>query len=201
MSKVLSLDVEERFLKEGFRKTCFSLLEYNQYSGRFMWKVSTTNRVKPGDYAGYVDPQGYNLIPVCGRKWAAHRLAFLYMTGEFPKTEVDHVNGIRDDNRWENLRAANTIENRRNRKVGRNNTTGFKGVSYNKNVSRYIASIRDNYKAIFLGYYDTPEEAARAYDKKAVEIHGSYALLNFPDEVQKEYFYYLHYPKVSYALT
>ena len=95
---------------------------------------------------------------------------------------VDHINGNPLDNRKSNLRICTNAENQRNRGVNKNNTSGYKGVCWAKQNKKWKARIKHNGKLIHLGYYKDKEEAARAYDKKAKELHGEYAYLNFPDE-------------------
>ena len=98
-------------------------LSYDPDSGVFRRKISNTRAVKAGDIAGSQNGKGYLTMMVCGRVYKAHRLAFLYMTGSFPPEEVDHINGIRDDNRWANLRAVSHVENSKNQKTPKSNTT------------------------------------------------------------------------------
>ncbi len=87
-------------------------LSYDPDSGVFRRKISNTRAVKAGDIAGSQNGKGYLTMMVCGRVYKAHRLAFLYMTGSFPPEEVDHINGIRDDNRWACLRAVPALRRR-----------------------------------------------------------------------------------------
>lgn len=98
---------------------------------------------------------------------------------------VDHRNGNPCDNRLENIRLATHAENMHNRGPSQNNKCGYKGVCQHGNVNRkkrWFARIRVNGDIYFLGYFGTPEEAARAYDAAAVNLHGEFAWLNFPDE-------------------
>ena len=102
--------------------------------------------------------------------------------------EVDHKNGNTLDNRKENLRECTRQQNQANRMLGKDNTSGYKGVCYmkkkksmiNEHSKPWVAQIKHNQKKIYLGIYKTKEEAARAYDKKAIELHGEFAQLNFP---------------------
>lgn len=93
---------------------------------------------------------------------------------------IDHINGDGLDNRRANLRQATHAENMRNRRIGSNNTSGFKGVSLHKASGRWVAQICADNVRHHLGYHDTPTEAAIAYDAAARELHGEFAWLNFP---------------------
>lgn len=118
---------------------------------------------------------GYAHALINGEQVAMHRL----LTNKPVGMHVDHKNHDRTDNRMQNLRVCSRTENRRNSTKARNNTTGFKGVVVS--YGRYSARIGYLGKKLHLGYYDTPEEAAMAYDKKAIELHGDFALTNFKD--------------------
>jgi hypothetical protein len=89
---------------------------------------------------------------------------------------IDHINGNGLDNRKENLRICNRTENQHNRKIQSNNTSGFKGVCPWR--GKYMASIRNNKKLHFLGYFIDPKEAAVAYNERAKELFGEFARLN-----------------------
>src|SRR5215467_8628570 len=91
------------------------VLDYDFETGRFTWRVKRT-RVTVGDLAGCLDAGRYK-IRISGRNYWAHRLAFLWMTGEWPQGEVDHKNGNPTDNRWSNLRDATRPQNQHNRGV------------------------------------------------------------------------------------
>lgn len=97
-----------------------------------------------------------------------------------PEKDVDHINGNGLDNRESNLRLCVQSQNGANRGLGRNNTSGFKGVSYHQARKYWKAEIKVNYKPIFLGRFDKAEDAARAYDRAAIEYFGEFAFLNFP---------------------
>lgn len=91
---------------------------------------------------------------------------------------TDHINGDKLDNRRENLRVCTTLENARNQGLQRNNTSGFKGVTWNKNDRRWRAQLMCSGKAFFLGNHKTREAAALAYNKAAIELYGKFARLN-----------------------
>ena len=112
-----------------------------------------------------------------------HRIAWFLYYGVWPDELLDHINGVRADNRIENLRPASHRENSRNRKPYKSFSSRHKGVHWRKCDSRWISQIKySKGKQKHLGSYTSEEEAARAYDKAARELFGEYAYLNFPDE-------------------
>ena len=136
-------------------------LLYEPDTGKFFWKVKPAKRIAIGTEAGYSCGQ-YSVIRINGVLYYAHRLAVLYMTGKFPEHVVDHDNRDKKDNRWKNLVATTRIQNHRNSKKKKNNSSGFNGVHWETRKNKWAAVITVNYKAKFLGYFDTKEEAAAA---------------------------------------
>ena len=130
------------------------LLRYNPETGVFVWKVKAARCVEIGDIAGCLARTGYNQIKVAKKSYRAHRLAFLYMTGSFPPNQIDHINHIRDDNQWLNLRAVTHQENHKNRTKNKNNTAGITGVSWHKHTNKWYSRIKVNYIDIYLGIFD-----------------------------------------------
>jgi hypothetical protein len=110
-----------------------------------------------------------------------HRIAWFLYYGCWPKELLDHLNGIKTDNRIENLREASQQQNLRNQK-SRTGSSKYKGVSWSKQSQKWRVDFRYNEKANCFGFYTSEEEAALAYDKAARELHGDYARLNFPEE-------------------
>jgi AP2 domain/HNH endonuclease len=98
-----------------------------------------------------------------------------------PKIHVDHVDGDGLNCTDENIRLATPEQNKHNQGKQKNNTSGYKGVSWHKQDKKWVCYLYSKGKHLFLGLYDDPEEAARAYDKKAKELQGAFARLNFPD--------------------
>lgn len=156
------------------------LLHYDPIRGTFTWlkSPSATGRVEIGREAGYLHKKGYIRIGIWKHQYWAHRLAFLYMTGEWPKGEVDHKNKLKDDNRWDNLRRATRSQNASNQRVYKKHTRRFKGVSPCN--GRFKAVIGYGGKTYHIGMFKTEEAAARAYDVEAIKAHGEFASLNFP---------------------
>lgn len=150
------------------------MLHYCPETGAFTWKVTASNRRKAGERAGCLcKDTGYNIIGLNGRVQKASRLAWLYVYGEWPVDMIDHINGIRNDDRIENLRCATHAQNLRNRGKQRNNSSGFKGVYRHKNAWR--ARINVDGRTVSLGLFPNPEEAHQAYAQASVRYHGDFA--------------------------
>ena len=140
------------------------LLDYDPETGIFVWKHITSKRVKVGDIAGFADHHGYISIGVDGFAHRAHRLAWLYVTGQHPSKFLDHINGKRTDNRFANLREASFALNSQNQCNTRtNNTSGFIGVTWCKPLEKWRARISLRGKHLHLGLFETPTEARAAY--------------------------------------
>lgn len=152
------------------------MLSYDPETGLFTWLVKRGAQ-DIGSLAGKPRPSGRHIqIRVNKVLYQAHCLAWLYMLGSWPESEIDHINRDKTDNRWENLRAATKQENAYN-KAPRGRTSRFKGV-YRSKQGRWVAGITFNKKSKSLGYYDSELEAALAYNKAARELHGEFAYLN-----------------------
>jgi len=149
------------------------MLSYSEDTGLFTWLVSRQGNVKAGDIAGSQNVDGSVSIGVDGHSYRAHRLVWLYKYGLWPLIELDHINRIPRDNRLLNLREATSAQNSMNTSVHRDNVTGFKGVTRNRD--RFQARIMHNGKMLRLGTYDSAEEAYGVYLKKATELFGDFA--------------------------
>lgn len=147
------------------------LLNYDPDTGVFAWLVKPSKRVNVGAIAGCLSIYGYRQIQIGGEQYFAHRLAWLYMTGDWPKHQLDHRNGLRDDNRWDNLREATNAENGQNLAIFSNNTSGFMGVSWDHKRQKWQASLMTNGHHKHLGRFDTPEAASAAYLAAKAEHH------------------------------
>lgn len=150
------------------------VLDYDPEIGNFVWKLRLSQRIKVGQRAGTLNIKGYRHIRINGKYYYAHRLVFLYMNGEFPVDQVDHINLEKDDNRWVNLREATNGQNISNRRNRADNKSGFKGVCWDKRVKLWEARICKNGKQKFLGYFETPQEGHAAYCKAADKLHGEF---------------------------
>jgi hypothetical protein len=110
-------------------------VSYDPITGLFT-RLIASQKTLTGELAGW-EYNGYTYLRVDNTAYKAHRLAFLYMTGGFPAEHVDHINGIRDDNRWANLREVTNAENTKNRRLNKNNKSGVPGVKYKKSTARW----------------------------------------------------------------
>lgn len=180
------------------------LLTYNPETGRLIWRHRPTiwfasgaqtaevnalkwNRKHAGRPAlDGVGARGYRGGSLAGKRVTAHRIIWAMVTGSYPETDIDHVNGDRADNRWKNLRLASRAENCRNSsgKKARNGkpaSSRFCGVRWYHWTGKWAAQIRLPSGNKHLGYFETEEEAARAYDAAARLHHGEFARFNFPE--------------------
>lgn len=145
-----------------------SIVHYDPETGVFTRKAKTSNRIKAGDIMGCVDSNGYLTASIMYRLYRLHRLAFLYMEGCLPPAHVDHINGIRHDNRWANLRHATDSVNRKNSCRSTANTSGVVGVSWDSRRSKWEAYIKADKRHHHLGRYSELADAVSV--RKAAEI-------------------------------
>jgi len=153
------------------------LFNYDQEIGLFTWRVNRGN-VRAGDIAGYLDPKGYMQIGVDGQIYYAHRLVFLYMTGSFPPVMADHINQIKNDNRWINLRPATNGQNKCNSPSRKGSSSKYLGVSWNKASGKWHTTININGNKKSLGYFTCEHDAATVYNFAAHQHHGEFANYN-----------------------
>lgn len=153
------------------------LLSFDPSTGVFTWNVHRPGR-PIGSIAGAVGSKrggkAYREISLDCFRYKAHRMAWFYHYGVWPSKQIDHINGDKDDNRIANLREASNAENCRNAGRPRNNTSGFKGVSWHKGSKKWAAHICCDFHQKFLGNFATPEEAHEAYVQAATKLHGSF---------------------------
>ncbi len=144
------------------------LLDYNPDTGVFVWREWRGGTAFKGSVAGRPDSKGRIQVMVDGASYFAHRLAWLFVNGKFPPEHIDHINRDVSDNRIQNLRLASNIENGQNRNKHPRNTSGVSGVSFHKKTGKWQAKITFSGKTIYLGVYESIEEAAaaRAFGKE-----------------------------------
>jgi hypothetical protein len=140
-------------------------LSYDPETGDFTWIDNFSSRARKGCVAGSVcRSDGYIYIRFDKKLYAVHRLAWLFTHGYFPQSDIDHKDGIRTNNRLENLRCVTRSENNQNqRRPHAGNSSGYLGVSRMKNLGKWAAEITVNKKRIRLGYFEDVKEAAEAY--------------------------------------
>ena len=161
------------------RERLKQVLSYEEDTGLFRWKKSRGCCMQ-GTVAGALNNHGHRRIKIDRRAYYAHRLAWLYCYGESPKDEIDHINGLPDDNRLSNLRQASHAQNNGNRGPHSNNKLGVKGVT-RYGDSSFHAQIKINGKQTHLGYFPTIEEADQAYRKAALAHFGEFARFERPE--------------------
>jgi len=149
------------------------ILHYNTETGIFTWKKKLGNRIKVDKQAGRTLANGYVNIGIYGKRYYAHRLAWLYTTGDNPKYNIDHIDGNPSNNAFNNLRDVSQSVNIQNQiSYHVNNKSGFLGVSLSKKNKKWMAQITLNRKVFFLGYFDNAEEAHEVYLNAKRELHA-----------------------------
>ena len=174
-------------------ETLRQLLDYDPETGILRWKKRTPeffedtvrrdaeqicnwwNKRFAGKIAGSLNKNGYIALFVLNKWYRAHRIIWLWMTGSWPTIDVDHRDLSKSNNRWGNLREATQAQNRTNRNLRPDNTSGLKGVCWFKPQGKWRAAIQANKKRVFLGYFDTKDEAHAAYCDAAKRLHGEFA--------------------------
>lgn len=151
------------------------LLYYNLSSGDFVWLVSASNAIKVGSQAGSPDKDGYIIIQIDGKKYKAHRLAWLYVHGTWPENEIDHENTIKHHNQISNLRPATHAENLANTPHRAVNKLKVKNIHYVARTNRYILQMMLDGKKKHLGCFRTLEEAVTKRDTVASQQHGKFS--------------------------
>lgn len=148
------------------------LLRYEPSSGQFI-VVKQRRKHRVGGVAGYVRPDGYIGMMIDRRSYLGHRLAWLYMHGEWPEKLLDHIDGIRANNKWSNLRLATYSLNQQNQKGarGNNKASGLLGVVRQKEIGRWGARICIHGKRTWLGVFPSPTLAQEAYLSAKRNLH------------------------------
>lgn len=148
------------------------LFFYDETAGVLRWRNDGPNGRKSGDPAGVkTTNQGYLYTHVNRRLFLVHRLIWVVRTGRWPESQIDHVNGVTTDNRFENLRQATPRENMQNKRKYKNSSSRFVGVYYDRRDRRWRASIRVDRKTYHLGSFAYEESARDAYVKAKAFKH------------------------------
>jgi hypothetical protein len=152
------------------------LFDYRD-DGNLIWKVRLSDRNKIGKVAGsFSKSNKYYHCRIEGKTYRLHRLIFLYHHGYLTLgMDIDHIDGNSSNNRIENLREVTGSQNQWNRKKNVNNTSGIKGINWDKRKSKWVSRVMVNNKPIFLGRFDTLEEATVAVENAREKYHGEFA--------------------------
>jgi len=142
-------------------------LNYDLKTGLFTWNFNHLYNAKKGEIAGSPDNNGYIMITINGKRERAHRLAFLYVEGYIPK-QVDHNNGVKNDNRWHNLNSSSNQHNRKNMPKRKDNKSGYVGVFFDEKQYVWISYIHNSGKRIHIGSFFYKKDAIKA--RKDAEI-------------------------------
>lgn len=170
------------------QKELMDRLLYDPETGIFKWlKIAPNQRERcerKDKVAGSVNDRGYVKIRINGAWHSAHRLAWLYMVGQWPSEDIDHINLNKSDNRWDNLRAASPMQNRQNRTIPKRNKTGFLGVAHhNRLPNLFIAQYHKDGRNHVIGFFKRPEEAHAAY-LKAIAYRGNFIPLELRQKME-----------------
>ncbi len=144
---------------------------YDPNSGVFTWKVYRSRLARPGSIAGSLHSKGYIQIVIEGRPYFAHRLAWILVNNSHPD-EVDHINGVRSDNRISNLRNSSRKDNSLNTGLTKRNKSGIKGVSFNARYNAWQSYGSINGKGIHLGQFKNIADAIAAREKFVAENYN-----------------------------
>lgn len=155
------------------------VLDYDPETGIFRWLKKISDKNVVGNVAGWEEGKdGYIVISIYGIKYKAHLLAWLYTYGVWPSKFLDHRDTVKSNNRISNLREATKSQNNVNKGLMSNNTSGYKGITFDKYTNRWKCRLSFNGKTYDLGRYDSPKEAAKAYDKASLKYHDEFSLNN-----------------------
>lgn len=148
------------------------ILDYDKETGVFTWKIKASKKTIIGSEAGCPTAYGYVRIKIDGITYAAHRLAWFYINRSWPCGQIDHINGVRTDNRAVNLRDVSRSINQQNQRASqRGNKSGLLGVSWSNKDKKWWSRISVNGKFNYLGSYDSPEDAHAAYVAAKRQMH------------------------------
>lgn len=145
-------------------------LKYDPETGYLTWIKKPNKKIGINARAGYLHKSGYRQLNFLGKTYPEHRIIWCMVNGEFPKGQIDHINHIRDDNRFSNLREVSHAENARNRTKSKTSRVKEVGIWYCKRRKRYIAEITFNNKKVFQRSFENVEDAITARQAKAKEL-------------------------------
>lgn len=163
-------------MKQITQAVVLMYLRYESETGHLYWIKKSSDKTVVGARAGWQrSKNGYRQIGLLGRIIYEHRLIWLLVSGQFPENQIDHKNGIKDDNRFENLRHATSSQNLSNIGAKRDNTSGTKNVHWCNRVKKWIAKVKRHGKTHRAGAFDSYEDAVSAAAIARAKIHGEFA--------------------------
>jgi hypothetical protein len=147
------------------------LFDYDKITGVFV-RIKSVSNTKVGDVVKKKDSHGHLQVRIDGKQYSAHRLVWLFLFGKWPSGQIDHINGVRSDNRLENLRDVNATINAQNIHNARSDSkTKLLGAAFHKASGKYVAQISVDKKIKHLGLFSTPEEAHQQYLAAKRNLH------------------------------
>lgn len=169
-------EVEANMSEDLTQEYLDSILLYSPNAGEFRWKNKKGKKITPGQIAGYINHyrggMSYRIIQIDGVNYRAHRLAWLYTYGSFPKNHIDHIDGDGTNNKIKNLRSVTRTENQKNTRLRADNTSGVVGISWDTAREKWHSYISDKGRRITLGYFKNKEKAVE--ERKKAEIKYGY---------------------------
>ena len=147
---------------------------FDYRDGELYWKVRNSSRTQIGDKAGTLHHTGYLQTRINGKIYKNHRMIFLYHHGYLSEF-IDHIDGCRSNNRIENLREASLSQNQHNKKINKNNTSGVKGVCWNKQAKKWLVRLDVDGKQKYFGYYHDIEVAKFIAETMRHKYHKEFA--------------------------
>ena len=151
------------------------LLHYDPETGVFRWRITRCGRAMCGNTVGTNNGRGYLRVAIDGRSYLLHKLAWLYVYGQWPAGRTDHDDRNTTNNRINNLRPATDSQNQANARRRSDNKSGYKGVHWYVRSRKWCSAIKVNGKRVHLGYFRSPQEAHAAYCAAATKNYGEFA--------------------------
>lgn len=157
------------------QETIKELLNYNPKTGVWTWMKVKNRKDLSDNVAGHINSWGYRVIRIFGKDYRSSRLVWLYMTGNWPPTTIDHIDRNKSNDCWSNLRICSSSENLCNREIFNNNTSGYRGVMWNKQRKKWQSFISTNGKKIYLGLFSNKEDAIKKRKEAELLYHKNFA--------------------------
>lgn len=154
----------QKYLREIF--------EYNPDDGFVRWKQGRSNMIA-GSRVGSINKYGYLHVTINSKSYKLSRVIWILMFGSIPENYyIDHINGNKSDNRLSNLRLATNNQNQQNRPAPKNSSSHYRGVTWHKQMKKWMARICHNNKRETLGFFETAEAAYAAYKARAAQLYS-----------------------------